>query len=101
MPKLSGIETLREIRKIDGEIPVIIITGYGTEKNEKEALQYAVKKPVGMGFNNGEAFGSGLSRVSGASRFPLDMQLNISYISINPKEDSYQNIFLHHDLPSF
>lgn len=24
MPKLSGIETLREIRKIDGEVPVII-----------------------------------------------------------------------------
>jgi two-component system response regulator (stage 0 sporulation protein F) len=43
MPKLSGIETLREIRKIDGEIPVIIITGYGTPQDEKEALLYGVK----------------------------------------------------------
>ena len=33
MPKLSGIETLREIRKIDSEVPVIIITGYGTQKD--------------------------------------------------------------------
>ena len=30
MPKLSGIETLRETRKVNGEIPVVIITGYGT-----------------------------------------------------------------------
>jgi len=28
MPKLSGIETLREIRKIDGEVPVIISHEY-------------------------------------------------------------------------
>src|SRR5512139_2151523 len=38
MPKLSGIETLREIRKIDGKVPVIIVTGYGTKKDEREAL---------------------------------------------------------------
>src|SRR5512147_2554313 len=43
MPKLSGIETLRAIRKIDGEVPVIIITGYGTQKDEEEALLYGVK----------------------------------------------------------
>jgi DNA-binding response OmpR family regulator len=43
MPKLSGIETLREIRKIDAEVPVIIITGYGTQKDEEEALLYGVK----------------------------------------------------------
>ncbi len=35
MPKLSGIETLREIRKMDGEVPVIIITGYGTKRMKK------------------------------------------------------------------
>jgi DNA-binding NtrC family response regulator len=43
MPKLSGIETLGEIRKIDGEVPVIIITGYGTLQDEKVALLYGVK----------------------------------------------------------
>ena len=51
MPKLSGIETLREIRKIDGEVPVIIITGYGTQKDEEEALQYGVTDFISKPFN--------------------------------------------------
>ena len=51
MPKLSGIETLREIRKIDGEVPVIIITGYGTQKDAEEALLYGVKSFIAKPFN--------------------------------------------------
>jgi two-component system response regulator (stage 0 sporulation protein F) len=51
MPKLSGIETLREIRKIDGEVPVIIITGYGTQKDEEEALLYGVRDFIPKPFN--------------------------------------------------
>ena len=54
MPKLSGIETLREIRKIDGEVPVIIITGYGTQKDEKEALHYGVTDFISKPFNTGQ-----------------------------------------------
>jgi two-component system response regulator (stage 0 sporulation protein F) len=51
MPKLSGIDTLREIRKIDGEVPVIIVTGYGTQKDEKEALLYGVRDFISKPFN--------------------------------------------------
>ena len=51
MPKLSGIETLREIRKIDSEVPVIIITGYGTQKDEKEAFHYGVTDFISKPFN--------------------------------------------------
>ena len=51
MPKLSGMETLREIRKIDGEVPVIIITGYGTQKDEEEALYYGVRDFISKPFN--------------------------------------------------
>ena len=51
MPKLSGMETLREIRKIDGQVPVIIITGYGTQKDEKEALHYGVTDFISKPFN--------------------------------------------------
>jgi two-component system response regulator (stage 0 sporulation protein F) len=51
MPKLSGIETLREIRKIDAEVPVIIITGYGAQKDEKEALLYGVRDFISKPFN--------------------------------------------------
>ena len=42
MPRRSGIETLREIRKIDPKTPIIIITGYGTQKDEKVAREYGV-----------------------------------------------------------
>jgi DNA-binding NtrC family response regulator len=51
MPKLSGIETLREIRKIDREVPVIIITGYGTQKDEEETLLYGVRDFISKPFN--------------------------------------------------
>ena len=51
MPKLSGMETLREIRKIDREVPVIIITGYGTQKDEEEAIRYGVKGFIAKPFN--------------------------------------------------
>ena len=51
MPKLSGIETLRAIRKIDGKVPVIIITGYGTQKDAEEALLYGVKDFIAKPFN--------------------------------------------------
>ena len=51
MPKLSGIETLREIRKIDAEVPIIIITGYGTQQDQKEALLYGVRDFISKPFN--------------------------------------------------
>ena len=54
MPKLSGIETLREIRKIDGEVPVIITTGYETQKDEKEALFYGVRDFISKPFSAGK-----------------------------------------------
>ncbi len=54
MPKLSGMETLRGIRKIDGEIPMVIITGYGTEKDQKEALLYGARGFISKPFNTRE-----------------------------------------------
>lgn len=38
MPGLSGLDTLREIRKISEDIDVIIVTGYGTIANAQEAI---------------------------------------------------------------
>lgn len=37
MPGLHGIEVLREVKKINHEIQVIILTGHGTDKDEEEA----------------------------------------------------------------
>lgn len=51
MPKLSGIETLREIREIDIEVPVVIITGYGTQKDEREALLHGVNHFIAKPFD--------------------------------------------------
>ena len=51
MPKPSGIETLREIRKIDRQVPVIIITGYGTREDEEEARLYGARAFISKPFN--------------------------------------------------
>jgi two-component system response regulator AtoC len=39
MPKLSGIDTLRILNKIDPDVRVIIITGNPTDEMRKEALR--------------------------------------------------------------
>ncbi len=39
MPGLSGIEVLQEIKKLQPDIEVMIITGYGTLDNAREAIR--------------------------------------------------------------
>jgi putative two-component system response regulator len=51
MPGISGIETLKEIRYIDPDIMVIIITGYGTLKSAIEAIRYGVFDYIPKPFN--------------------------------------------------
>lgn len=51
MPGLSGIETLKEIKKIDPDIMVIIITGYGTLKSAIEAIRFGVFDYIPKPFN--------------------------------------------------
>jgi DNA-binding NtrC family response regulator len=43
MPGLSGLDTLREINKINPDIDVIIITAYGSIDNAQEAIVHRVK----------------------------------------------------------
>ena len=38
MPGMDGLETLAEIRKLSSEIPVIMLTGHGSEPSAKQAL---------------------------------------------------------------
>lgn len=49
MPGMTGIEGLREIRKIDGDIAVIMLTGFGALETAQEALRLGandyLKKP--------------------------------------------------------
>lgn len=51
MPGMSGIETLKEIRSIDSDVMVIIITGYGTLQTAIEAIRYGVFDYIAKPFN--------------------------------------------------
>jgi putative two-component system response regulator len=51
MPGISGIDTLKEIRLIDPDVMVIIITGYGTLKSAIEAIRYGVFDYIPKPFN--------------------------------------------------
>lgn len=51
MPGISGIDTLKEIRRIDPEVMIIIITGYGTLKSAIEAIRHGVFDYIPKPFN--------------------------------------------------
>jgi DNA-binding response OmpR family regulator len=44
MPKLDGMNLIKLIREKNKSIPIIIITGYGSERNRKLAENYGVVK---------------------------------------------------------
>ena len=54
MPKLSGIDTLREIRKINSAVHIVMITGYATQEDKKQALLYGAKAFISKPFNTKE-----------------------------------------------
>ena len=54
MPGLNGVETLRELRKIDKDVPVYIVTAFhkeffeGLERAGEDGIDFEiVKKPIG------------------------------------------------------
>jgi len=50
MPGIDGIEVLRRVKKKHPNVAVVVLTGHGTDKDEKEALRLGasayLKKPV-------------------------------------------------------
>jgi len=44
MPKIDGISLVKLIRETDKQVPIVIITGYGSEKNRALAKSYGVEK---------------------------------------------------------
>jgi DNA-binding NtrC family response regulator len=51
MPGLSGIEVLQEIKKLQSDIEVMIVTGYGTLDNAQEAIRYGAGDFISKPFN--------------------------------------------------
>jgi len=54
MPGISGIDVLREIKRLKSDIEVIIITGYGTLANAIEAIRYGAVDFISKPFNVAE-----------------------------------------------
>ena len=54
MPGLSGIDVLREIKKIRTDVEVVVITGYGTLTNAVEAFRYGAVDFIFKPFNVAE-----------------------------------------------
>lgn len=56
MPGISGIDTLKEIKKIDPDVPVIMVSGVTDEAMAKSALEYGaydyVTKPIDFSYLN-------------------------------------------------
>lgn len=62
MPKMNGLQVLRQIRALSPTAPVIILTGAGTEAAEQEAQAYGVTAFLTKQFSLHE-LGAALRRV--------------------------------------
>ena len=51
MPGLSGIEVLKQIKKRNSDIEVIVISGYGTPQNHQEAVRHGAGDFIIKPFN--------------------------------------------------
>jgi hypothetical protein len=51
MPGIDGIEVLKQIKKFNPNIEVIVVTGYGSLKTATEAMKYGVKGYVTKPYN--------------------------------------------------
>ena len=62
MPELNGLAVLREIRTLDPHAPVIILTGFGTEAEERQARELGVAQFLEKGFSL-HTLGAALNRI--------------------------------------
>ena len=51
MPGLSGMDVLREIRKMKNDVDVVIISGYMTSKKTEEAKTYGAAEVIAKPYN--------------------------------------------------
>ena len=73
MPGISGIDVLKEIKKLHADIEVVIITGYGTLTNAVEAIRYGAVDFISKPFNVAEII-SIVSKSVGRRNFNLKIK---------------------------
>ncbi len=54
MPEINGIELLKELKKLDSELPVIMITGYGTLETAQAAINLGASGYINKPFDRKE-----------------------------------------------
>lgn len=93
MPGLHGIEVLRELKKTRPQIQVIILTGHGTDKDEKEARALGgfdfMRKPADIDLlvaKIKEAFQEKLERTMSAIAFAEGGDLDMARKIIKKEE---------------
>ena len=99
MPGISGIETLKEMRRIDPDVMVIIITGYGTLQSAIEAIRYGVFDYIPKPFNVPEIIHH--REICPAKKFNLEDQGVSSAIPSNRillKRPGHSDVFLQNGL---
>lgn len=57
MPGLDGLELIKGVRYLDGAVPIVLMTGYGTEGVASEAARLGVDHYVAKPFNVPEMIG--------------------------------------------
>ena len=62
MPRMGGLELLKEIRVRAGKLPVLIITGYATVENAVEAMKEGAVEYLMKPFSLRYALGLGRGR---------------------------------------
>jgi putative two-component system response regulator len=94
MPGLSGLQVLREIKKISNDIEVVIITGYGTLPNAKEAIRYGAGDFISKPFNVADIV-SVISKAFERHHYNVKIKALIRQIKdLRALEESEQTYFL-------
>jgi len=71
MPKVDGMELLREALRLDPDLPVVMITAHGTVDTAVEALKIGAFDYLTKPFDKDEVRGRGGQRPAGCAGCPL------------------------------
>jgi DNA-binding NtrC family response regulator len=81
MPGLSGMEVLREIKKLQPDIKVMIITGYGTLNNAQESVRIGASDFISKPFNVADIIAN-VSKAFERRNYNLEIKNLINQIKI-------------------